>query len=370
MAKYKYKQYKAKKQKNPNTRYLILALTVIIVGTVLLIKSRGTRTPVLADDNEPTGNDILNVNGNSEDTTSVPSGTNGSPKTIDTQNSSQTSVKPDNDVVIAPPAVDPLPPELTTTEIGEDTLTLIKKALVDADNGNTIAARDTFNTVLTMELTPEYRKSIKARLTELSKTWLFGKKVLPGDTMTEYYRVHPGEVLSTISKKFIVPHEILLKINNLRSPKHLQAGQTIKVIKGPFHVKIHRSTFTLDLYLGNKMFIKSYRIGLGSENRETPTGRWRVKSGGKMIEPDWYDEILQKTFRAGDSDYPLGSRWIAIEGLDKHIENRTGFAIHGTKDPDSIGKRMSRGCIRLYNGDVIEVYDLLYSSQSEVRIVD
>jgi lipoprotein-anchoring transpeptidase ErfK/SrfK len=118
------------------------------------------------------------------------------------------------------------------------------------------------------------------------------------------------------------------------------------------------------------MFIKSYRIGLGTEDKETPAGRWRVKSGGKMIEPDWYDEILQKNFRSGDKDYPLGSRWIAIEGLDKHIEDRTGFAIHGTKNPTSIGKRMSRGCIRLFNGDVIEVYNLLAPSQSEVRVVD
>lgn len=367
MAKYKYKQYKAQKQKNPNTRYLILALVVIIVGTVLLIKSRGTHTPVLGDNNEATpGGEILNINNNSETVTKVPSGTNESPTPSKTQNSSQSK----KNITIQPPPAEPLPLELTTTEIGADTLTLIKKALVDADNGNTIAARDTFNTVLTMELTPEYRKSIKARLTELSKTWLFGKKVLTGDTMTEYYRVHPGEVLSTIGRKFNVPHGILLTINNLKSPRLLQAGQTIKVIKGPFHVKIYRSTFTMDLYLGNKMFIKSYRIGLGSKDKETPAGRWRVKSGGKMIEPTWFDEINQRTFHAGDKDYPLGSRWIAIEGLDDHIKDRTGFAIHGTKDPTSIEKRMSRGCIRLYNGDVIELYNLLYESKSEVRIVD
>ncbi len=363
MAKYKYKQYKAKKQKNPNTRYLILALVVIIVGTVLLIKSRGNHTPVLGDNNETAGSDILNINSNSENNPTTPSGTNESPETTDTKNSAQ----PNNNVTIQPP---PLPLELTTTEIAEDTLALIKKALVNADNGNIIAARDTFNSVLAMELTPEYRKSIKARLTELSKTWLFGKKILSGDTMTEYYRVHPGEVLSTIGKKFNVPHEILLRINNIKSAKLLQAGQTIKVIKGPFHVKVHRSTFTMDLYLGNKMFIKSYRIGLGTEDKETPTGRWRVKSGGKMIKPDWYDKELNKTFRAGDPDYPLGSRWIAIEGLDDHIKDRIGFAIHGTKDPTSIEKRMSRGCIRLFNGDVIEVYNLLAPSQSEVRIVD
>jgi len=182
--------------------------------------------------------------------------------------------------------------------------------------------------------------------------------------------VKPGEVLENIGKKYKVPFELLMQINGIKQAKLLQAGQVIKVIKGPFHVKIYRSTFTMDLYLGNRMFIKSYKIGLGTKETETPTGRWRVKSDGKLVEPEWYDEETGKTRVAGDPEYPLGSRWIEIEGLDEHIKHRIGFAFHGTKDADSIGKRSSRGCIRLFNGDAIEVYDLLVPVHSEVRIVD
>ncbi|MHC4771458.1 MAG: L,D-transpeptidase family protein [Planctomycetota bacterium] len=35
-----------------------------------------------------------------------------------------------------------------------------------------------------------------------------------------------------------------------------------------------------------------------------------------------------------------------------------------------MGTRSSRGCIRLYNGDVVEVYNLLYGGISEVQIKD
>jgi len=200
--------------------------------------------------------------------------------------------------------------------------------------------------------------------------WLLNKEVLPGDACCELYQVKPGEVLEKIGKKYKVPFELLMRINGIKRAELLQAGQTIKVIKGPFHVKIYRSTFTMDLYLGNQLFIKSYRIGLGTKETETPTGRWRVKSGGKLVEPPWYDEETGKTHVAGDPMYPLGSRWIAIEGLDEQIKQRVGFAIHGTKDADSIGTRSSRGCIRLFNGDAIEVYDLIVPLYSEVRIVE
>jgi lipoprotein-anchoring transpeptidase ErfK/SrfK len=32
------------------------------------------------------------------------------------------------------------------------------------------------------------------------------------------------------------------------------------------------------------------------------------------------------------------------------------FRIHGTNEPDSIGKAVSSGCIRMMNADVIDLY--------------
>jgi L,D-transpeptidase ErfK/SrfK len=34
-----------------------------------------------------------------------------------------------------------------------------------------------------------------------------------------------------------------------------------------------------------------------------------------------------------------------------------GYGIHGTNNPKSIGKAVSHGCVRMYNTDVIEVYE-------------
>ncbi len=125
----------------------------------------------------------------------------------------------------------------------------------------------------------------------------------------------------------------------------------------------------MDLYLQNT-FVRSFPIGLGRAGDETPTGVWRVKPGGKLISPTWTDPDTGKRYEAEDPDYPLGSRWIGLEGVKGEAVGREGFALHGTKDPIQIGSATSRGCIRLHNGDVILAYNLLEPGYSRVDIVD
>jgi lipoprotein-anchoring transpeptidase ErfK/SrfK len=125
----------------------------------------------------------------------------------------------------------------------------------------------------------------------------------------------------------------------------------------------------MDLYLQH-IFVQSFVVGLGSKGRETPTGLWRVKKGGKLKSPTWTDPDTQKTYESGDPDYPLGSRWIGLDGVGGEAKGRHGFAIHGTKKPEEIGTADSRGCIRLYNGDAILVYNLLTPGLSQVEVVE
>jgi len=44
------------------------------------------------------------------------------------------------------------------------------------------------------------------------------------------------------------------------------------------------------------------------------------------------------------------------------------YGIHGTIDPDSIGKSMSLGCIRMRNENVAELYSMLVAGDSRVTI--
>ncbi len=245
---------------------------------------------------------------------------------------------------------------------------LVVAATRDIQDGKIIAARTKLNEALRMPLTNTQRDAIKEKLSDLSEIWLFSDKVLPGDNLCSYYKVKPGDLMSTIGKEYNVPWELLLKLNDILRPENLRAGERIKVVKGPFNAIIYKDTFTMDLYL-QQTYVKSYKVGIGMVGKETPTGTWVVKND-KLISPNWTDQETGKVFDATDPDYPLGKRWIGIKGISGDAVGKRGFALHGTKDPESIGTRCSRGCVRLLNKDILEVYDLMVPFKSRIQIKD
>jgi len=165
------------------------------------------------------------------------------------------------------------------------------------------------------------------------------------------YVVQPDDLLQSIAPKYQLSWEYLARLNRVR-PERIRPGQELKVIKGPFSAFIDLSDFSLTIH-AHGYFVKRYAIGIGKDN-STPIGTFSVKE--KLKNPKYYgsDQVIE----ADDPDNPLGERWIAIGD---------GYGIHGTIDPNSIGKAESRGCLRLTNDDVAEVYDFLVPG-SEVVI--
>jgi len=239
--------------------------------------------------------------------------------------------------------------------------------LVNTRPDSVIEARNRLNVILPMCKSQQQRATVKEQLSKLADKWLFSRTVLAGDALCETYRVKRGEQLIRIGEQFKVPYEILMQINNIQRPEALRAGQTIKVINGPFHAKIYRSSFTMDLYLRNT-FVRSFPVGLGMPNRQTPNGTWRVKPAGKLVSPPWTNPDTQQVYHPSHPDYPLGSRWIELQGIEGDAAGQTGFGIHGTKDPETVGTAGSRGCIRLHNGDAILIYNLLVPIHSTVTV--
>lgn len=269
--------------------------------------------------------------------------------------------------------VSPMPP--TEIDVGPDSdpnlaaTELIGEALMfmAADTPDLIGTRDKFNEALKLKVDAQQRLFIKEQLTSLAEKWLFSRDVYPNDKFCTTYKVQSGDQLSAIASSHKVPYEIIMALNNISRPEALQAGQTLKLINGPFNVKIRRSTFTMDLYLQD-MYVRSFRVGLGRPGRETPTGLWCVKN--RLVKPPWTDPDTGRRYEPSDPDYPLGTRWVGLTGLEGAAKDREGFAIHGTKNPEEIGAATSRGCIRMYNGDVVLVYDLLVPTDSLATVED
>jgi hypothetical protein len=242
-------------------------------------------------------------------------------------------------------------------------------ALKRSEPGRLIEVRNRLNGALKMKMSPQQRQAIENELARLADDWLFGPAAFPGDALCEAYTVKRGDLLQVIGRRHKVPYEILMQINNISRPESLQADRSIKIVNGPFHAKVSRSAFTLDLYLQD-VYVRSFKVGLGKPGYETPTGLWRVQEGGKLVKPPWTDPDTGRLYTASDPDYPLGSRWIALDGIEGNARGRTGFAIHGTKEPEQIGTAGSRGCIRMVNGDAVLMYNLLVPTYSQVEVFD
>jgi len=67
----------------------------------------------------------------------------------------------------------------------------------------------------------------------------------------------------------------------------------------------------------------------------------------KIVNPDYYGKPYMA---ADDPNNPLGE--YALELAD-HLY------IHGTNDPASVGRAESKGCIRLNNRDIADVFAIL-----------
>lgn len=269
------------------------------------------------------------------------------------------------------PAVATLPAVVPTETPNPQAEVVIAEALsmMQSQPAAVIEVRNRLNKVLLMPLGAQQRERVKTEMAKLAEKWLWGPASFPNDTLCDTYTVRSGDLLDIIGRRLKVPYDVLMQINNIPRPQALQAGKALKVIKGPFHVKVCRTTFTMDLYLQDT-YVRSFKVGLGRPGYETPTGRWRVQDGGKLIQPTWTDPDSGRVYKANDPDYPLGTRWIALEGIEGAAVGRTGFAIHGTKEPEQIGTAGSRGCIRMYNGDVVLMYNLLVPVYSQVDVFD
>ncbi len=97
-----------------------------------------------------------------------------------------------------------------------------------------------------------------------------------------------------------------------------------------------------------------YRVAVGK-----PGKQWfgEARIDGKYVRPAWSPPAevkrdnprLPDIIPGGSPRNPMGARALTLD--------RDEYAIHGTNRPDSIGTFASYGCIRMYNQDIVDLFD-------------
>jgi len=121
------------------------------------------------------------------------------------------------------------------------------------------------------------------------------------------------------------------------------------------------------MVLENGELKRRFPAAVGTIGWETPAGRHQVLE--KVANPVWQHPGNGKAVGPGGAN-PLGSRWIGFyrdchgrRGWDgeRHLEisGCTVAGLHGTPHRWTVGRAVSHGCVRLYEENVQELFELV-----------
>lgn len=241
-------------------------------------------------------------------------------------------------------------------------------------NDRVAARRLLSRTLNTPNLSERDAQLLRNELTEINNVLVFGPVVAPNDPMCEEYTIQSGDSLSRIARRReLTTHwKLIQRVNRISNPSRIRLGQTLKLVRGPFHAIVHKHDHRMDIYHGapnnpnDWVYIRSFNVGLGEDNG-TPVGVFTI-STNKLENPGWVNpRDPSERYSPDDPRNPIGEYWLGFDGVGEYA-SLTGYGIHGTIDPESIGDNRSMGCVRLADEDIALVYELLGERVSVVEI--
>ncbi|WP_337957669.1 MULTISPECIES: L,D-transpeptidase [Thioclava] len=159
------------------------------------------------------------------------------------------------------------------------------------------------------------------------------------------------------------------------NPKYLVERNRRQIV--PYHGPEPVGTIVVDPYARFLYYITApgqaerYGVAVGRDGkgfagdatiqRKQEYPSWTPTQNMINEDPDLYGPL--KDGLPGGLDNPLGARALYLykDGKD------TYYRIHGTMDPSSIGRATSAGCIRLFNQDIIDLFNKIPKG-TEVKV--
>jgi lipoprotein-anchoring transpeptidase ErfK/SrfK len=168
------------------------------------------------------------------------------------------------------------------------------------------------------------------------------QKLNPGK---DWEKLQPGEVLKVPN---VLPFEIE-KFAEGEIPEN-PAFATRKIF-------IDTKERLLEVFDGDQL-VCVFPITPGSTTLPAPVGTWKILGVATM---PWfrYDEGMLNYGVRTENYYNLPPGPNNLVGILWMSLNKTGIGIHGTNNPETIGRAASHGCIRLANWDAARVKDLV-----------
>jgi len=145
-------------------------------------------------------------------------------------------------------------------------------------------------------------------------------------------------------------------------------------------ITIDISKQTLE-YKGKSYSISTAKNGIGEieDSYCTPTGKFKIAEkiganlefGSVLVDRESTGEIYNADLakQYPDRDWIL-TRILWLDGVEVHNQNTKNryIYIHGSPDETPMGMPGSKGCIRMHNYDVIELFESIHTGEDVVII--
>ena len=126
------------------------------------------------------------------------------------------------------------------------------------------------------------------------------------------------------------------------------------------HLVVDKSEGLLKVYNAENRLIAQFPVTTGSQHDPLPIGEWTIKGVSRNpvfhYNPDLFWDASSKDEKAvlkPGPNGPVGVVWIDL--------SKDHYGIHGTPEPQTIGRTESHGCIRLTNWDAARLAQMVKS---------
>jgi len=131
------------------------------------------------------------------------------------------------------------------------------------------------------------------------------------------------------------------------------------------HIIVDKSEGLLKVYDATDKMIAQFPATTGSQHDPLPIGSWTVKGVSRNPDfhynPDLFWDAAAKDEKAvlkPGPNGPVGVVWIDL--------SKDHYGIHGTPEPQNIGRTQSHGCIRLTNWDAARLAQMVQGGMKAV----
>ncbi len=194
----------------------------------------------------------------------------------------------------------------------------------------------------------------------------------PEEGLAEQFHVSPTLLKALNPKARFEPGEEIVVAAPRPEPKFGSArtGGAGAGQKGPAvaRIEVDKKLKALRAFDREGKLVATYPASVGSDEKPAPSGRFEIRAVAVnptyTYNPDYAfkgQKAQRKLEIAAGPNNPVGAVW-----LDLTAES---YGIHGTPEPERVGKTASHGCVRLTNWDVRDLASMV-GKGTEVEFVE